>query len=143
MLALAALCMGLNSAQAGLEALTNDTRAIVTQAKGEINIPIELGKTYVQDLAVLGRIAREFGGSPFEVGTNSYGNLIFYNENSNTTSVKSASYTPTEKGFIREIGLEGTRPFSDFEAYIRLDCEEKEGKMEYDVDAHCLEKSSC
>lgn len=141
-LALAALCLGLNNTYGGLESLTNDSRAIVSKTRGEIDLPIDLGRKCVQEVALLGKIAREFGNSPHNVSTNGLGNIIFYTDDSITSVVESVNYSLTEEGFRNEIGLSGNRPFSNFEAYLVLDCIHQMDKIGYEAKMYTILKSS-
>lgn len=138
-----ALGIALSTANAGLETLTTnsesrvspiiqDNRAIESSSSGKIPVSEETCKSLITQVPLLGKLAYLYGFSPFIYGTNSLGEITFSDAKGTMSTLKYIKDSTIEDKIIKEIEIEGTRPYiHNFKAYMRLDCKKNNQEIEY------------
>jgi len=140
-LAMIALCLGLTgihplNVHAGLESLTNDTRAIKSYTNGKITVPYNMGTNYLGKVALLGNLARALADSPYSVKEEGTNKFLFYNS-SGESRFEIIEDTSTSNTFRKVVGVTGSRSFGRFKACMILNCQSNSaGQIDYNSEMY-------
>jgi hypothetical protein len=128
------------NAEAGLEAITNDSRAIRTHTEGKIDIPYCLGIDYIKEgVPLIGKLSRVLGNSPYRMTQLSGNDFIFFEVNKSAITsrfvvVESKDTSDkTRHSFKSGVYLSGSRDFvRRFEGYMLINFKSNStGQIDY------------